>query len=56
VPGVIGTLQAMEAAKFLLGKGELLTDTLLTYDALKAEFRKVKVKRNPKCVSCRDGC
>jgi molybdopterin-synthase adenylyltransferase len=56
VPGVIGTLQAMEAAKFLLGKGELLTDTLLTYDGLKAEFRKVKVKRNPKCVACRDGC
>lgn len=56
VPGVIGTLQAMEAAKFLMGKGELLTDTLLTYDALKAEFRKVKVKRNPRCPVCREGC
>jgi molybdopterin-synthase adenylyltransferase len=56
VPGVVGTLQAMEAAKFLLGKGELLSDTLLTYDSLKAEFRKVKVKRNPRCPVCREGC
>jgi molybdopterin-synthase adenylyltransferase len=56
VPGVIGTLQAMEAARFLLGTGELLTDTLLTYDALKAEFRKVTVKRNPKCIGCSESC
>ena len=37
--GVIGSLQAMEAVKFIIGKGELLTGYLLTYDALKMEFR-----------------
>lgn len=41
--GVIGSLQAMEAIKYLLGNGELLTGYLLTYDALKMEFRKVKL-------------
>ena len=40
--GVIGSLQAMEAIKYILGVGELLTGYLLTYDALKMEFRKVK--------------
>lgn len=41
--GVIGSLQAMEAIKYLLNTGELLTGCLLTYDALRAEFRKVKL-------------
>lgn len=41
--GVIGSLQAMEAVKYILGIGELLTGCILTYDALKAEFRKVKL-------------
>jgi molybdopterin/thiamine biosynthesis adenylyltransferase len=52
VPAVIGTLQATEAIKYLLGKGDLLTNTLLSYDALKMEFRKVHLKRNPKCPIC----
>ncbi len=43
VPGVIGSMQAMEAVKYLLGKGSLLTGCLLTYDALKMEFRKVSL-------------
>ena len=43
VAGVIGTLQAVEAVKYLLNIGELLTGYLLTYDGLKAEFRKVKL-------------
>ncbi len=43
IAGVIGSLQAMEAIKYLLGNGELLTGYLLTYDALKTEFRKVKL-------------
>ncbi|HSV26787.1 MAG TPA: HesA/MoeB/ThiF family protein [Sedimentisphaerales bacterium] len=55
VPGVIGMLEAMEAAKYLLGTGGLLTDALLTYDAVKAEFRKVPVKRNPGCPACGGG-
>lgn len=41
--GVIGSLQAMEAVKYIIGQGELLTGYLLTYDALKMEFRKVKL-------------
>lgn len=50
--GVIGSLQATEAIKYLLGIGELLTNTLLTYDALKIEFRKVKLSRNLDCPLC----
>ncbi len=41
--GVIGSLQAMEAVKYIIGKGELLTGSLLTYDALSMEFRKIKL-------------
>lgn len=41
--GVIGCLQAMEAIKFVLGAGNLLNGYLLTYDSLKAEFRKIKL-------------
>ncbi len=52
LPGVIGTLQATEAIKYLLGIGNLLTDTLLTYDLLKMEFRKVHFSRNPDCPLC----
>lgn len=52
LPGVMGTLQATEAIKFLLGAGELLTDRLLTYDALRMRFREVPLRRNPKCPLC----
>ena len=55
VPGVIGTIQATEAVKYLLGLGELLTDRLLTYDALRLQFRCVRINRNPSCPLCR-GC
>lgn len=50
--GVIGSLQAMEAIKYLLGQGDLLTGYLLTYDALKMEFRKIKLQQNHKCAVC----
>lgn len=50
--GVIGTLQAAEAIKFLLGRGDLLTNSLLVYDALKTTFRKVALTRNPGCPLC----
>jgi len=50
--GVIGTLQATEAIKYLLGLGELLTGTLLTYDALEMKFRSIKLSRNPDCPLC----
>ena len=52
VAGVIGSLQATEALKFLLGLDGLLTDTLLVWNAQRMDFRKVKVKRNPRCAVC----
>lgn len=52
VAGVIGTLQATEAVKFLLEQGELLTDMILVYNALNAGFRRVSIKRNPQCPLC----
>jgi molybdopterin/thiamine biosynthesis adenylyltransferase len=52
LPGVIGTLQATEAIKFLLGQGELLTNKLLVYDGLRANFRKVALGRHPGCPLC----
>jgi molybdopterin/thiamine biosynthesis adenylyltransferase len=52
LPGVIGTIQATEAIKFLLGKGELLTNRLLTYNALKMRFREVPLKRRLTCPVC----
>lgn len=51
--GVIGSLQAMEAIKYILGIGDLLVGHLLTYDALTMEFRKVKLpKQVPDCNVC----
>ena len=52
VPGVIGTIQATEALKYILGIGELLTGFLLTYDALSMNFRKIKIKCNKNCPVC----
>ena len=54
LPGVIGTIQATEAIKFLLGKGDLLTNRLLTYSALRMKFREVPLKRNSACPVCGD--
>ena len=52
LPGVVGSLQATEAIKYLLGIGDLLTDTLLTYHALTMHFRQVSIGRNPDCPLC----
>jgi adenylyltransferase/sulfurtransferase len=54
LPGVVGLIQATEAIKAVLGKGELLTGRLLTYDALTMSFRQFKVRRDPKCAVCGD--
>lgn len=54
IPGVIGTLQATEVLKLIIGRGALLKGELLMYDALKSTFRKVKVPRNPECPVCSD--
>ena len=51
--GVIGSLQAMEAVKYLTGVGQLLTGYLLTYDALKMDFHKIKLPpRGEGCAVC----
>ena len=53
--GVIGSLQAMEAVKYLTGAGELLTGHLLTFDALKMEWHKIKLPGNThSCAVCGD--
>jgi molybdopterin/thiamine biosynthesis adenylyltransferase len=52
LPGIIGSIQAIEAIKYLLGIGTLLTDALLTFDALAMNFRKVTVRRDPGCALC----
>lgn len=50
--GVIGSLQAMEAGKYFIRKGDLLTGRLLTYDALEMQFRTVKLPVDKHCAVC----
>jgi sulfur-carrier protein adenylyltransferase/sulfurtransferase len=52
LPGTIGTIQATEALKVLLGIGEPLIGKLLLYNALDMSFDFVKLKKNPKCRVC----
>lgn len=54
LPGVVGLIQATEAVKLLLGRGEPLKGRLLTYDALAMTFREYKVRRDPGCAVCGD--
>jgi molybdopterin/thiamine biosynthesis adenylyltransferase/rhodanese-related sulfurtransferase len=53
LPGVIGTLQATEALKLVLGIGEPLVGRLLTYDALASQFLELRYARDPSCSFCR---
>jgi adenylyltransferase/sulfurtransferase len=50
--GIIGTIQATEALKLILGIGKPLTDRLLDFDARRTQFREIRVKRNPNCPLC----
>lgn len=50
--GIIGTIQATEALKLVLGIGRPLTDRLLDFDARRTQFREIKVRRNPSCPLC----
>ena len=50
--GTIGMLQAAEAVRVITGRGALLVDRLLTYDALGGRFRHVRLRRNPGCAAC----
>jgi adenylyltransferase/sulfurtransferase len=52
LPGVIGTIQATEAIKVVLGIGEPLVGRLLVYDALRMRFRELKLKKDPECPVC----
>lgn len=52
LPGIIGTIQALETIKVLLGIGNPLTGRLLLFDALKMEFRELKLRKNPECPIC----
>ena len=52
IAGMLGAIQAAEALKHLTRAGHPLTDSLLTFEALEMNFRKVKIKRNPECPIC----
>ena len=51
-PAVIGSIQATEVIKYLVGMGDLLTGRLLIYDGMSMEFREFKVSKNPQCEHC----
>jgi molybdopterin/thiamine biosynthesis adenylyltransferase len=51
-PAVIGCIQATEVIKYLTGLGELLTNRILNYDALKMRFTEFTIKRDPHCEHC----
>jgi sulfur-carrier protein adenylyltransferase/sulfurtransferase len=50
--GIIGTLQATEAIKLILGQGDPLIGRLLTYDSLRMSFRTLKLRRDKQCPAC----
>ncbi len=54
LPGVIGTIQATEAIKLILGAGTTLIGRLLLYDAWSMRFRELKLRRDPSCPVCGD--
>jgi adenylyltransferase/sulfurtransferase len=52
LPGIVGTIQAAETLKLLIGKGEPLIGRLLLFDALGMKFRELKLRKNPECPVC----
>ncbi len=52
LPGIIGSIQAMETIKLVLGRGETLIGRLLLFDALRLKFRELKLERDPDCPVC----
>ncbi len=52
LPGLVGSIQALEVIKLLLGIGEVLTSRLLMIDALSMEFTELKVRQDPNCKLC----
>ncbi len=54
LPGLVGLIQATEAIKLMLGKGESLVGRLMLFDALKMNFRELKLRKNKDCPACGD--
>src|SRR5690606_11444044 len=52
LPGIIGSIQALEVIKVILGLGDDLSGRLLTYDSLEQSFRTFRIHRDPKCPAC----
>jgi molybdopterin/thiamine biosynthesis adenylyltransferase len=52
LPGVVGSMMAVEAIKLITGAGEPLRGEMVIYDALYGESRKIGVKRSPNCKTC----
>ena len=52
LPGIVGTLQALEAVKLIIGIGESLVGRLVHFDALSFRFREIKLRRDPECPVC----
>ena len=54
LPGLVGSIQALEVVKLAMGVGETLTSRMLLIDALTMDFREIKIRRNPECKLCGD--
>ena len=54
LPGIIGSLQALETIKLIIGQGDSLVGRLVLFDALKLKFRELKLRKNPECPICGD--
>jgi sulfur-carrier protein adenylyltransferase/sulfurtransferase len=54
LPGIIGSLQALETIKIIAGRGDLLVGRLVLFDALSFQWRELRLRRNPECPVCGD--
>lgn len=54
LPGIVGTMQATEAVKLIIGAGETMKNRLLLFDALSMEFTELKLRKNKNCKVCGD--
>ena len=52
LPGIVGSIQALEAIKLIIGRGEPLIGRLLLFDALRMRFRELRLRKNPECPAC----
>jgi adenylyltransferase/sulfurtransferase len=52
LPGIVGSLQALETIKLIIGEGDSLVGRLLLFDALAMRFRELKLRKNPECPAC----